>query len=66
MDGPGTHGDPPRTQVTAEDWPFGLRCMDCDDPLEIGAPYSERLVGFTDEDPVVEIVCVPCGLRGAA
>lgn len=48
--------------IEAADWPFGARCMDCDAPLTEGLPYSERLVGFADEDPVVEIVCVPCGL----
>jgi hypothetical protein len=56
--------------VTETDWPYGLRCMDCSAGLREGAAYSKRLVGITpgDDDrsdggyPVVEIVCVPCGL----
>lgn len=52
--------------VRAEDWPFGLRCMDCDALLEAGMPYSERLTGMVEQDPLVEIVCVPCGLKAAA
>lgn len=59
--------------VNKEEWPYGVRCIDCNSALAEGAPYSKRLVGFTsgpsEEDdprasslPVVEIVCVPCGL----
>jgi hypothetical protein len=57
--------------VTEADWPYGLRCMDCAAGLGEGAPYSKRLVGIAsagDADrsdggnPIVEIVCVPCGL----
>lgn len=54
--------------VTAEAWPYGLRCMDCDVAMEEGAPYSKRLVGVLSQPadeagyPVVEIVCAPCGL----
>jgi hypothetical protein len=56
--------------VTETDWPYGLRCMDCATGLREGAAYSKRLVGITagDDDrldggyPIVEIVCVPCGL----
>jgi hypothetical protein len=59
--------------VTEEAWPYGLRCMDCDVKMNEGTAYSKRLVGITsspaDEDdssdcayPIVEIVCVPCGL----
>lgn len=49
--------------VTAEDWPYGLRCMDCNEKLPEDSAYSKRLVAVADlESPVVEIVCVPCGL----
>jgi hypothetical protein len=58
--------------VTEAAWPYGLRCMDCNTKLGQGTAYSQRLVGITsptdEEDssefgyPIVEIVCVPCGL----
>jgi hypothetical protein len=57
--------------VTEEAWPYGLRCMDCNMNMGEGTAYSKRLVGITgpaDGDdpsschPIVEIVCVPCGL----
>lgn len=52
---------------TEEDWPHGLRCLDCSAKFEDGSPYSKRLVGITASDnPITEIVCVPCGLGLAA
>ena len=57
--------------VTKEAWPYGLRCMECTSALLEGTPYSKRLVGITSAGgadpsdlgyPIVEIVCVPCGL----
>jgi hypothetical protein len=56
--------------VTEERWPYGLRCMDCNAQLTEGTAYSKRLVGVTSCEgdssdfgyPIVEIVCVPCGL----
>jgi hypothetical protein len=55
--------------VTEEAWPYGLRCLECSARMEKGQAYSKRLVGITsggdDSDcgyPIVEIVCVPCGL----
>jgi hypothetical protein len=57
--------------VNEEAWPYGLRCMDCNAKMEEGTAYSKRLVGITRRDendpsdlgyPIVEIVCVPCGL----
>lgn len=48
--------------VTEEDWPHGLRCLDCDSELSVGAAYSKRLVGIFDGSPIVELVCAPCGL----
>jgi hypothetical protein len=58
--------------VTEEAWPYGVRCLDCNTKMGEGTAYSKRLVGITsptgEEDssdlgyPIVEIVCVPCGL----
>jgi hypothetical protein len=49
--------------VAPEQWPHGLRCMDCDKRLTAGSAYSKRLVELDAEgDPIVEIVCLPCGL----
>jgi hypothetical protein len=53
--------------VTREAWPYGLRCLDCDAKMAEGTAYSKRLVGIAGDEsdagyPVVEIVCVPCGL----
>lgn len=36
--------------------------MDCDSILSGGDLYSERLSGFVDEVPAVEIVCMTCAL----
>jgi len=55
--------------VAPEQWPHGLRCMDCDVRLTAGSAYSKRLVAiagtgtFAGEPTyVVEIVCAPCAL----
>lgn len=53
--------------VRAEDWPWGLRCMDCHQELSEGDIYSERLSGIADGDVdhplfIAQIVCVSCGL----
>lgn len=48
--------------VRAIEWPHGLRCWDCDTILDDGDLYSERLSGFVDETPAVEIVCVTCAV----
>jgi hypothetical protein len=49
--------------ITQEDWPHGLRCMDCEAELDEGTAYSKRLVGIAASgEPISEIVCVPCGL----
>jgi hypothetical protein len=59
--------------VSEDGWPYGLRCMDCGTSMKEGTAYSKRLVGVAscaaDEAdssdcgyPIVEIVCVPCGL----
>lgn len=48
--------------VRTEEWPHGLRCFDCNTNLDDGDPYSERLYGFVDEVPAVEIVCISCAV----
>lgn len=53
--------------VTELDFPHGLRCMDCDEVIEPGQVYSERLRGMIGGDFFVELVCPPCALgKGAA
>ena len=42
------------------DFKHGCRCMDCDEPILYGEPYSRRLVGFQDDLPVSEIICWRC------
>jgi hypothetical protein len=48
--------------VTEEDWPHGLRCLDCNAELGAGTTYSKRLVAVFEDSPIVELVCAPCGL----
>lgn len=48
--------------VNAEDWRYGLRCIDCDAEIPEGSAYSKRLVAMADETPVTELTCVPCGM----
>lgn len=49
--------------VTQEEWPYGLRCVDCDQRLDEGTVYSKRLIGLTyDGTPITEITCVICAL----
>lgn len=57
MEGPGLG-----LVVEPEEFPFGLRCMDCDRQISTGALYSERLSGVSGESFVVELVCVECDL----
>jgi hypothetical protein len=46
-----------------EDWPHGLRCIDCDRLLADGDRYATRLTGFQDEIPITEVVCLECALN---
>jgi hypothetical protein len=61
--------------VQADEWPYGLQCMDCGTRLTAGSAYSKRPTGVFDYlgpdsndmdgerwGYVTEIVCVPCGL----
>jgi len=68
---------PPR--FTAEEFPHGLRCMDCADEFVEGQPYSRRLTDVDTCDDLAdvfggdradalfytELTCVPCALKGA-
>jgi hypothetical protein len=47
--------------IHAEEWPHGVRCVDCLIELREGARYVERLEGFVEETPTTEIACVRCG-----
>lgn len=54
-------------RFSADEWPYGLRCMDCGNEFVSGQPIAERLTSvdrFEDGEPVftVEIVCVGCSL----
>ncbi len=48
--------------MKVDEWEHGLKCMDCKQMLNDGDLYSERLSGFVDETPAVEIICVSCAL----
>lgn len=49
-----------------EDWPNGLRCMDCNQPFLYGATICKRLEAMTMEgdEPVavVELLCSRCAV----
>ena len=47
-----------------EDWPHGLRCMDCGRDLG-GESYVERLEGFVGDSLITEIVCPSCESKSA-
>ena len=53
-----------RHLIEPGEFPHGLLCMDCDEPLRPGDTYSKRLVAFMGDDPVVELVCIPCAMWG--
>jgi hypothetical protein len=52
--------------MTDEEFPFGLRCADCDVLIEPGDHYSQRLEGFVDDVPLTVLTCVPCGYQSDA
>lgn len=52
-------GDAPML-VTAEEFPHGLRCIDCNKPLPPGAFYTERLLSVGEASVIEEIVCLDC------
>jgi hypothetical protein len=47
--------------IRADEWPFGVRCMDCERLLNDGDAFIERLGGFAAEVPTTEVVCLLCG-----
>ena len=47
--------------IRAEEWPYGIRCIDCRAELTDGTGYVERLEGFVGDTPTTEITCIPCG-----
>lgn len=53
-------------EYNPDDWPYGLRCIDCDKLFEQGDRYSRRLTGMDtlgeDEVFCVEIICLECAL----
>jgi len=49
-------------EYTAEEWPYGLRCIDCDKRFEEGDRYATRLEGFINELPLTEVICLECAL----
>jgi hypothetical protein len=49
--------------VTTVAFPGALRCMDCDQPIPIGGPFSERLDSAGHGTALVEITCVYCALE---
>lgn len=65
MDHSTNANDPSQRIVRSKEWAGGLRCMDCHTALNDGDAYSERLSSLLGDTPMVEIVCVPCALRGA-
>lgn len=45
----------------AVEWvPHGLSCMDCSTVFREGDRYTELLVAFAEDAPIVEIVCLDC------
>ena len=43
-----------------DDWPHGLMCAECPHIFREGERYTERLYAFSEDVPVVQIVCVAC------
>jgi hypothetical protein len=42
----------------------GAACPVCDRAFSAGEPYSSRLVGFSGNILVTDLVCVACGIAG--
>ena len=50
----------------SEDWPYGLRCLDCERKFLEGDLICRRLTGITEDGTFqTEIVCPQCDLEGA-
>jgi hypothetical protein len=46
----------------SEDFPYGLRCAECNEEFIEDQPIAEQLDSMLDDIPMVVLVCVPCGL----
>ena len=46
----------------ADDWPHGLRCIDCRRELTECDRYASRLEAFQGDIPITEIICLECAL----
>jgi hypothetical protein len=49
---------------TDDHWPHGLSCGQCRHVFGEPERYSERLSAFLGDQPMLEIVCVPCATAG--
>lgn len=45
---------------TEDDWPHGLSCGQCPHVFSEPERYSERLYAFLGDQPLVEVLCLPC------
>lgn len=43
-----------------DDWPHGLSCSQCLHVFSEPERYSERLYAFLGDQPLVEVLCLPC------
>lgn len=51
------------TEYDPDQWPHGLRCIDCERLLGEGDRYATRLEAISgDGIPIVEIICLECAL----
>ncbi len=48
------------TIMKASDWPHGLRCAECSRIIVEGEALNERIEGFLDGIPILEITCMGC------
>lgn len=46
--------------VTTAEFPYGLRCAECDVELPPGSPYTDTVDSFIDDVPVFMLVCIDC------
>ena len=52
--------------IEEDDYPHGLRCMDCNRSLLPGDAISKRLVAIaSDGMTITETVCILCSIRVA-
>jgi hypothetical protein len=43
-----------------DDWPHGLSCSQCPHVFSEPERYSERLYAFLGDQPLAEVLCLPC------